>query len=98
MKTKIALTAEAATLRERVGQVSAQAGEKLALLKEAQDRLSEIFRAQSAEALAHNNQRFLELARKVFEGFQEEGKNDLTQRAEAVQGWVKPLVESLGPL
>ncbi|MHB1543068.1 MAG: DNA recombination protein RmuC [Gammaproteobacteria bacterium] len=95
-ETELALTAEVAMLRERVGQVSAQAGEKLALLKEAQERLSDIFRAQSAEALAHNNQRFLDLARKVFEGFQEEGKNELTKRTEAVQGWVKPLVESLG--
>lgn len=90
------LTAEAATLRERVEQMRAQAGEKLALLQTAQERLSEIFRAQSAEALAQNNQRFLELARKVFEGFQDEGKSDLSQRTEAVQGLVKPLVESLG--
>ncbi len=95
-ESQLALSQEVATLRERVGQMNAQAGEKLALLKEAQERLSDIFRAQSAEALTLNNQRFLELARKVFEGFQEEGKSDLTQRTEAVQGWVKPLVESLG--
>ncbi len=96
LEARMALTAEAATLRERVGQVSAQAEEKLALLKEIQDRLPGIFRAQSADVLAENSRQFVELARKVFEGYQEAGKDELTQRTETIQGWVKPLVESLG--
>ena len=71
------------------------AAEKLALL-EANRRQTEIaFRALSAEALAANNQSFLDLARATLGNYQQQAKGDLDSRHQAIQQLVKPLEESL---
>jgi DNA recombination protein RmuC len=69
--------------------------EKLALLNEAQQKLSDAFKALSAEALRSNNQSFLELAKATLEKFQETAKGDLEMRKNAIDQIVKPLKESL---
>lgn len=69
--------------------------EKLALLTEAQEKLSNAFKALSAEALKSNNQSFLELAKATLERFQEGAKGDLEKRQQAIDGLVKPLKDSL---
>jgi DNA recombination protein RmuC len=71
------------------------AQEKLDLLQEAQQKLSDAFKALSAEALKSNNQSFLELARASLEKYQEGARHDLTQRQRAIDELVKPLKESL---
>jgi DNA recombination protein RmuC len=71
------------------------AAEKLALLNEAQQKLSDAFKALSAEALRNNNQSFLELARLTLEKVQEGAKGDLEKRQVAIEELVKPLKESL---
>lgn len=71
------------------------AEEKLALLNEAQQKLSDAFKALSADALKSNNQSFLELARTTLEKFQEGAKSDLEARQKAVDELVKPMKESL---
>ncbi len=71
------------------------AAEKLALLNEAQQKLSDAFKALSADALKSNNQSFLELARTTLEKFQEGARSDLTNRQQAIDELVKPLKESL---
>ncbi len=68
---------------------------KLALLNEAQQKLSDAFRALAAEALNSNNQSFLELARTKLEKFQEVAKGELENRQKAIGELVKPLKESL---
>jgi DNA recombination protein RmuC len=69
--------------------------EKLALLNEAQQKLSDAFKALSADALKSNNQSFLELAKATLEKFQSGAQGDLEMRQKAVAELVKPLRESL---
>jgi DNA recombination protein RmuC len=71
------------------------AQDKLAVLKDAQDRLSDTFKALSSEALKSNNLSFLELAKSRLETFQEAAKGDLDARQKAVDEMVKPIRESL---
>ena len=69
--------------------------ERLALL-EANRRQTEIaFRALSAEALAANNQSFLDLAKTTLGNYQQQAKGDLDTRHQAIQQLVRPLEESL---
>lgn len=71
------------------------ADEKLALLHEAQQKLSDAFKALSADALKSNNQSFLELAKTTLEKFQESARSDLELRQKAVDELVRPMKESL---
>jgi len=72
-----------------------QTEEKLAVINEAQRKLSDAFKALAAEALKSNNQSFLELAKATLETFQESAKGDLEKRQEAIDQLVKPVKESL---
>jgi DNA recombination protein RmuC len=69
--------------------------EKLALLEQAQEKLSDTFKALSSDALRSNNQSFVELARATLEKFQEGAQTDLATRQKAIDELVKPLKESL---
>ncbi|MBU1741129.1 MAG: DNA recombination protein RmuC, partial [Proteobacteria bacterium] len=71
------------------------AQEKLALIDEARARLSDAFRALSAEALRSNNQSFLELAKATLEKFQEGAQTDLQSRQKAIGQLVVPVKETL---
>lgn len=90
-----ALRARLAEVETRLGEERKASQEKLALLHEAQVRLSDAFKALSAEALKSNNQSFLELARTTLEKFQESARYDLESRRQAIGELVKPLRESL---
>ncbi len=72
-----------------------QAQEKLAVLEDAQKKLSDAFKALASEALNSNNQSFLELAKTTLEKFQETAKGDLEKRQLAITELVKPVKESL---
>ena len=89
LRTKISET-ETRIEEERKG-----AEERLALLNEAQQKLSDAFKALSSEALKSNNQSFLELAKTTLEKFQETAKSDLEMRRNAIDVLVKPLRDSL---
>lgn len=89
-------------LREELGRAEARLSaereasqEKLRLLEEAQTRLTQAFKALSADALQANNRSFLELAQASLAKFQEAAKGDLTQRQQAISNIVAPLKESL---
>jgi DNA recombination protein RmuC len=58
-------------------------------------RLSNAFKALSADALKSSNESFLELAKATLEKYQAGAKNDLEQRTKSVEEFVKPLKESL---
>jgi DNA recombination protein RmuC len=73
-----------------------QAQEKIVLLEEAQTRLSQTFKALSADALSANNQSFLDLAKSTLEKFQESAKNDLTTRQKAIGEMLTPVHQALG--
>jgi len=71
------------------------AAEKLALLGQARDALKESFAAVSADLLAQNNQRFLELAKEKLGEFQTTATGDLDARRKAIAELVQPLRDSL---
>jgi len=71
------------------------ADEKLALLDDAKQKLSDAFKALSAEALRNNNTSFLELAHSNLEKFQQSAQGDLEKRHQAIQTLVEPLKASL---
>lgn len=91
-----------ARLLARIGSLEAQlegerkaATEKLGLLEDAQGKLSDAFKALSADALNTNSQNFLRLARETLGHFQETAKGDLDTRQKAIGELVQPLKESL---
>ncbi|HLP01417.1 MAG TPA: DNA recombination protein RmuC [Opitutaceae bacterium] len=69
--------------------------EKLAVLQDAQARLSDAFKALSADALKSNNEQFLRLAQSHLAQFQEGARGDLDKRQQAIDSLVKPLRETL---
>jgi DNA recombination protein RmuC len=71
------------------------AGEKLALLREAETKLREAFAALSSDALRQNNQSFLELARASLSEFQQTARAELDGRHKSIDELVQPLKESL---
>jgi DNA recombination protein RmuC len=89
------LSAERARLEAEMEKERQTAAEKLALIEEAQKRLTDAFKALSAEALKSNNQSFLELARETLEKHRERAVHDLDSRRNAIDELVKPLKESL---
>src|ERR1051325_4246921 len=69
--------------------------EKLALLSSAEEKLTDAFKALSADALRNNNRSFLDLAKQNLETFQQNAKGDLERRHSAINDLIKPLKESL---
>jgi DNA recombination protein RmuC len=67
------------------------AAEKLALLKDAQAKLQDSFKALSSEALSKNNESFLNLAKTTLEKYQDGAKSDLEKRQEAINKTVEPV-------
>jgi DNA recombination protein RmuC len=84
-----------AELEARLSSEQKAMEEKMALLNEAQIQLSDAFKALSAEALQHNNQSFLDLARTTLEKYQQGAQGDLEMRQKAIAQLVEPLRESL---
>jgi DNA recombination protein RmuC len=70
--------------------------ERLATLTQAQSRMSESFKALSAEALQANMAQLAELAKAQLQATQAEAKGDLEKRQQAVEQLVAPLKEQLG--
>lgn len=90
-----ALKAERAALLTRLEEQEKAGKEKLALLDEARQKLSDAFKALSQEALKSNSTQFLELARTNLDKYQEGAKSELEKRQKAIDELVKPLKESL---
>ena len=86
---------EIAQLETRLIEEKKAAEEKLGLLNETQAKLSDAFKALSAEALKSNNESFLSLARATLEKFQDGARNDLEKRQSAIDQLVKPVRETL---
>ena len=86
---------EIAQLETRLIEERKAADEKLGLLNETQAKLSDAFKALSAEALKSNNESFLSLARATLEKFQEGARTDLEKRQTAIDQLVKPVRETL---
>jgi DNA recombination protein RmuC len=97
------LRAQIAVLNAKAGQLETalqderrQAQEKIAFLDNAQQKLSDTFKALAADTLQNSNTSFLELAKTQLEKFHESAKGDLEKRQTAIDELVKPVKESLG--
>jgi len=89
---------ELIALRSAHGQLSifnAQLSTQLAAEHAAHDRLTNEFKALSADALRANRTDFLEQAKQAFAHLQQQSTGELDQRKQAVEALVKPLRESL---
>src|SRR2546421_8492579 len=73
-----------------------RATERLATVRDAQERLSASFKALSAEALQSSMAQLTELARAQLKTTQAEAKGELEKRQQAVEQLVAPLKEQLG--
>lgn len=91
----VSLTEKCVYLETKLNEEKKAYEEKLNLLNEAQTKLSDAFKALSAEALQTNNQSFLELAKTTLEKYQEGAQHDLDMRQKAIDQLVAPLKESL---
>ncbi|MEC8052377.1 MAG: DNA recombination protein RmuC [Myxococcota bacterium] len=89
------LRAKAVQLQTTIEQERRQSKEKLELLNQAQVKLSDTFKALSANALKDNNDAFLKLAQESLSKFQEGAKGDLEKRQIAIDSLVKPVEKSL---
>ena len=97
-KARLALAdreAQAARLGATLDSERQAGAEKLAALQDAQARLSDAFKALSADALKSNNESFLKLAQSALAQFQEGARGDLDKRQQAIDSLVKPIRESL---
>lgn len=94
-KENTALKQTLSEMQARMQEERKASAQQLELLNEAQAKLSDAFKALSAEALKSNNQSFLELARSTLERFHEGAKSDLTLRQKAIDSIVIPVKETL---
>jgi DNA recombination protein RmuC len=89
------IAARVADLQARLETERTGTAEKLALLEETRQKLSGAFAALSADALARNNQAFLELAHATLAKTQATARGDLELRQQAIAEMVTPVRESL---
>ena len=92
------LTSELGPLRTEAGRLAtlnAELSTHLEAERAAQARLSNEFKALSADALRVNRADFLEQAKQAFGQLQQQSIGDLDQRRQAVEALVKPIRESL---
>jgi DNA recombination protein RmuC len=90
--------AEVTALRAEVARLSTlntQLATQLDAERAAHDRLTNEFKALSADALRMNRTDFLEQAKQAFAQLQQQSAGDLEQRKQAVEALVKPIRESL---
>lgn len=72
--------------------------EKLQVVRQAHESLSQTFKALSLEALDKNSQSFLTLAQATLEKFQETAKGDLEKKQQSILELVNPVKESLSKM
>ncbi|NER79503.1 MAG: DNA recombination protein RmuC, partial [Leptolyngbya sp. SIO1D8] len=82
-------------VQTRLQQEQALTEEKQTLLNQAQQRLTDTFKALSADALNRNSQSFMQLAESILSKFQSQAQGDLNQRQQAIASLVRPLQDSL---
>jgi len=94
---------EAQTYRTQLTQATTRleaeikaAAEKQALLELAEKRLSDTFKALSADALKGASEQFLTLAKSALATQTEEAKGEIEKRKAAIESLVKPVHDSLG--
>lgn len=72
------------------------AAEKQALLERAEHKLSDTFKALSADALRSSTEQFLQLAKSSLSTQTEEAKGEIEKRKIAIENLIKPVADTLG--
>jgi DNA recombination protein RmuC len=85
-----------AEIRSRLDAETKAAHEKQALLERAEIKLSDTFKALSADALKSSSEQFLNLAKSSLATQTEEAKAEIEKRKVAIETLVRPVAESLG--
>lgn len=83
-------------IRSRLDTELKAAAEKQALLERAEVKLSDTFKALSADALRSSSEQFLQLAKSSLATQTEEAKGEIEKRKIAIETLVRPVAESLG--
>ncbi len=91
-----ALRGQLAEMRTRLESEIKAAAEKQALLERAEAKLTDTFKALSADALRASSEQFLRLAKSSLSAQTEEAKGEIEKRKTAIETLVKPVAESLG--
>jgi len=89
------LRGERRALEAQLSAERASFADRLSMLNEAQQKLSDAFKALAGDALRSNNEAFLQLARETLERYQAGARQDLESRQQAIRELVKPLGEQL---
>jgi len=89
------LKTELAGIRTKLEEQQKAAEEKLTLLEDAKQKLSDAFKALSADALKSNSAQFLDLAKTNLGTFQVDARGDLDKRQQAIDALVQPLKDSV---
>jgi DNA recombination protein RmuC len=85
----------AAALRARLAAAQESLDQQRASLDEAHAQLRQSFASVSAEALAKNNEAFLQLAKERFATLSAQAQGSLDQRKAQIEGLLKPMQELL---
>jgi DNA recombination protein RmuC len=83
-------------IRSRLEGEMKAAAEKQALLDRAELKLSDTFKALSADALRSSSEQFLQLAKSSLATQTEEAKGEIEKRKVAIETLISPVAESLG--
>jgi len=83
-------------LRSNLDSEIKAATEKQALLERAEIKLSDTFKALSADALRASSEQFLQLAKSSLATQTEEAKGEIEKRKIAIQTMITPVTDSLG--
>ena len=92
---KTGFTGKISELQTRLEEEHKASAEKLKLLEDAREKLSDAFKALSQEVLKASSESFLQLAETRFKSIQTEAKGELEQRKQAVENLVNPIKEGL---
>ncbi len=95
LNEKLKLSNELASLRATMEEERKSSQEKLKLLDEAREKLTDAFKALSREVLDVSKKDFLQLAESSFKNLQLAAKSELEQRKQAVESLVLPIKENL---
>ena len=87
---------ELSSIQARLDAEIKAAREKQELLERSEAKLSDTFKALSADALKTSSEQFLQLAKASLATQSEEARGELEQRKVAIEGLVKPVTETLG--
>ena len=90
------LRLQATELKTRLEQELRSASERQEMLENAEKRLSNTFKALSADALKSSSEQFFQMAKQSLQAQQAEAKGDLEKRQTAIEQLIKPVGESLG--